>query len=102
MGFLSNFRADSLIVKIRTLANPAHPEAQAALEIMVNTPAVANLIRQGKLDQLENTMQSGAQFGMRVMDSAIQELLDKGEINGKEAYKKAINKAKFEHLKASG
>ncbi len=31
-----------------------------ALEIMVNTSAVANLIRQGKLDQLENVMQSGA------------------------------------------
>ena len=74
----------------------------AALEIMVNTPAVANLIRQGKLDQLENTMQSGAQHGMRIMDSAIQELLDKGVINGKEAYKKAINKAKFEHLKDMG
>ena len=49
----------------------------AALEILINTPAVSNLIRQGKLDQLENTMQSGAQFGMRTMDSAIQELLDK-------------------------
>ena len=35
MGFLSNFRADSLIVKIRTLANPAHPEAQAALAKLV-------------------------------------------------------------------
>ena len=32
MGFLSNFRADSLIVKIRTLANPAHPEAHAAVQ----------------------------------------------------------------------
>ena len=31
----------------------------AALEILVNTPAASNLIRQGKLDQLENTMQSG-------------------------------------------
>ncbi len=74
----------------------------AALEILVNTPAVSNLIRQGKLDQLENTMQSGGQFGMRVMDSAIQELLDKGVITGKEAYKKAMNKAKFEALKDSG
>jgi twitching motility protein PilT len=74
----------------------------AAMEILVNTPAVANLIRQGKLDQLENTMQSGAQFGMRIMDSAIQELLDKGVITGKEAYKKAMNKTKFEHLKDSG
>ena len=43
----------------------------------MNTPAVANLIRQGKLDQLENTMQSGAAHGMRTMDTAIQELLDK-------------------------
>ena len=74
----------------------------AALEIMVNTPAVANLIRQGKLDQLENAMQSGAQHGMRTMDSAIQALLDQGLITGKDAYKKAINKAKFEAVKDQG
>jgi Tfp pilus assembly pilus retraction ATPase PilT len=47
----------------------------AALEILVNTPACSYLIRQGKLDQLENVMQSGAQLGMRTMDSAIQQLL---------------------------
>src|ERR1700720_2089788 len=74
----------------------------AALEILVNTPAASNLIRQGKLDQLENTMQAGGQFGMRTMDTAIQQLLDQREINGQEAYKKAINKAKFEELKDSG
>jgi twitching motility protein PilT len=74
----------------------------AALEILVNTPAVSNLIRQGKLDQLENTMQSGAQHGMRTMDSAIQQLLDQQAITGKEAYKKGINKAKFEALKDFG
>jgi twitching motility protein PilT len=71
----------------------------AALEILINTPAAANLIRQGKLDQLENTMQTGGAFGMRTMDSAIQALLDSGVVNGAEAYKKAINKAKFEPLK---
>jgi twitching motility protein PilT len=74
----------------------------AALEIMVNTPACGNLIRQGKLDQLENSMQSGGQFGMRTMDSAIEQLLNTRQISGKEAYKKAINKAKFEELKESG
>src|SRR5256884_97973 len=74
----------------------------AALEILVNTPAASNLIRQGKLDQLENTMQAGGQFGMRTMDTAIQQLLDQRQIAGKEAYKKAINKAKFEELKDSG
>jgi twitching motility protein PilT len=74
----------------------------AALEILINTSATANLIRQGKLDQLENTMQSGAQYGMRTMDSAIQQLLDAGAITGAEAYRKAINKAKFEPLKNQG
>ncbi len=74
----------------------------AALEILINTPAAANLIRQGKLDQLENTMQAGGQFGMRTMDTAIQQLLEQRMITGKEAYKKAINKAKFEPLKDAG
>jgi twitching motility protein PilT len=71
----------------------------AALEILINTPAVANLIRQGKMDQLENAMQSGAATGMRLMDSAIQQLLDSKQISGKEAYKKAINKSKFEQFR---
>ena len=74
----------------------------AALEILVNVPAAANLIRQGKLDQLENTMQAGGQFGMRTMDTAIQQLLDSRQITGKEAYKKAINKAKFEEFREPG
>jgi len=71
----------------------------AALEILVNTPAVANLIRQGKMDQLENAMQSGAANGMRLMDTAIQALFDSRQISGKEAFKKAINKSKFEQFR---
>ena len=74
----------------------------AALEVLVNTPAASNLIRQGKLDQLENTMQSGAQLGMRTMDSAIQQLLEQRMVTGKEAFKKGINKAKFEPVKDQG
>jgi len=74
----------------------------AALEILVNTPAVSNLIRQGKLDQLENSMQSGGQHGMRTMDSAIQELLDKGIVSGRTAYEKSSNKQRFEQFKEMG
>jgi hypothetical protein len=44
-------------------------------------------------------MQSGASHGMRLMDAAIQELLDKAMISGKDAYKKAINKQKFEQFR---
>ena len=71
----------------------------AALEIMVNTPAVANLIRQGKMDQLESTIQSGAKAGMKTMDSALRDLFDTAFITGQEAYQKAINKSKFEEFK---
>lgn len=74
----------------------------AALEILVNTPASQNLIRQGKLDQLENVMQAGGANGMRPMDSAIQQLLDSRQVTGKEAFKKAINKAKFEPVRDQG
>jgi twitching motility protein PilT len=71
----------------------------AAIEILINTPAIANLIRQGKMDQLENGMQSGGAAGMRLMDSAIQALLDDRQISGHEAFKKAINKSKFEQYR---
>ena len=71
----------------------------AALEIMVNTPAVANLIRQGKIDQLETAMQSGGNLGMKTMDSALMDLVDKGWVSGKEAYQQANNKHKFENVK---
>src|ERR1700683_3278129 len=74
----------------------------AALEILINTPAIANLIRQGKMDQLENGMQTGSASGMRLMDAAIQALLDQRLITGKKAYKKAINKSRFEPLREAG
>jgi twitching motility protein PilT len=71
----------------------------AALEILINTPAVANLIRQGKMDQLENAMTSGSATGMKLMDMAIQSLLDSKQISGKEAFKKSINKSRFEQYR---
>jgi twitching motility protein PilT len=74
----------------------------AALEILINNSAVANLIRQGKLDQLETTMQSGASSGMRTMDSSIQALYEQRLISGREAYKKAIAKSRFENVKEQG
>jgi twitching motility protein PilT len=74
----------------------------AALEILINTPAIGNLIRQGKMDQLENGMQTGSASGMRLMDAAIQQLLDQRVITGKEAYKKAISKNRFEQFREAG
>jgi twitching motility protein PilT len=71
----------------------------AALEILINTPAVANLIRQGKVEQLETVIQSGAADGMFTMDTSIKKLFDDGKITGEEAYLNAFDKSKFEALK---
>ena len=87
------------VVSQQLIPQPDKQGRVAALEILINTPAVSNLIRQGKMDQLENAMQSGSATGMRLMDMAIQALLDARQISGNEAYKKAINKARFEQFK---
>jgi twitching motility protein PilT len=87
------------VVSQQLIPKPDKQGRVAALEILINTPAVANLIRQGKMDQLENAMQSGAATGMKLMDMAIQSLLDSNQISGKEAFKKSINKAKFEQFR---
>ena len=75
------------------------PGRAAALEIMINTPAISNLIRQGKIDQLETAIQSGGGSGMKTMDGALMDLVNKGRITGHEAYLQANNKSKFEKVK---
>ncbi len=71
----------------------------AALEILVSTSAVANLIRQGKLEQLENVMQSSAAAGMCTMDGMLKKFVDNGSVTGQEAYLQAIDKSKFEQYR---
>jgi twitching motility protein PilT len=89
------------VVSQQLLPTCDHPGRAAALEVMINTPAVANLIRQGKLDQLETAIQSGGRIGMKTMDSALLELVEKGLVSGQEAYQQTNNKHLFEKLKDS-
>jgi twitching motility protein PilT len=87
------------VVSQQLLPTIHKPGRAAALEIMINTPAVANLIRQGKLDQLETAIQSGGGAGMKSMDSALMDLVEKGWVSSQEAYLQASNKQKFEQVK---
>jgi twitching motility protein PilT len=87
------------VVSQQLITRKGSPGRVAALEVLINTPAAANLIRQGKIDQLESTMQSGSAAGMRTMDSALDQLLEQGLISGRSAYEKSINKAKFEPIR---
>ncbi len=87
------------VVSQQLISRKGSPGRVAALEVLINTPAASNLIRQGKIDQLETAMQSGAGVGMRTMDAAIEQLFDQGLISGRSAYEKTMNKTKFEPLK---
>ncbi len=87
------------VVSQQLITRKGSPGRVAALEVLINTPAAANLIRQGKIDQLESTMQSGSAAGMRTMDSAIEQLLDQGLISGRSAYERSVSKSKFEPLR---
>ncbi len=66
-----------------------------AFEILIATPAVRNLIREGKTYQIPSSMQTGKKFGMQTLDDAIMELLQKKWIDPDEAYSKCVNKAMF-------
>ncbi|MEE4608040.1 MAG: type IV pilus twitching motility protein PilT [Desulfobacteraceae bacterium] len=67
----------------------------AALEILIGTPAVRNLIREGKTHQIPSMIQTGKRYGMQLLDDAIMDLLNKGWIGADEAYMKANDKARF-------
>ena len=67
----------------------------AALEVMVATPAVRNLVRESKTHQIPSMIQTGKQYGMQLLDDAIMDLYKKRWISADEAYAKANTKALF-------
>jgi twitching motility protein PilT len=67
-----------------------------ALEIMVNTPAVANLIRDSKTYMLPGVIQTGKKLGMKMMDDSLLELMEAGTITPHEAYDRAEQKKVFQ------
>ena len=67
----------------------------AAHEIMIGTPAIRNLIREGKIAQMYSAIQTGQGQGMQTLDQNLQELMVKGLISKEEARFKAVNKENF-------
>lgn len=67
----------------------------AALEIMLGTPAIRNLIRENKIAQLYSMMQAGQALGMKTLDQALGELVKQNKINVTEARMHAVQKSAF-------
>ena len=67
----------------------------AAVEIMIATPAIRNLIREAKTFQIPSALQTGHKYGMQTLDDSIMNHLEKKIITPEDAYTKSNDKAKF-------
>jgi twitching motility protein PilT len=70
----------------------------AAREVLLSIPAVSNLIREGKTFQIPSIMQTNRKTGMITLNDALIELVDGKQVESKEAYMKAVDKAGFAGL----
>jgi len=68
----------------------------AALEVMFGVPAIANLIREGKVFQIPSIMQTGRNIGMRLMTDSLAQLVKDGLVSPEEAMLKVQDKAGLE------
>ena len=72
------------------------------LEILVVTPAVANLIRQDRTYQIPSSMQTGVRLGMRLMDDSLYALLQQGLITPEIALERCFDRSKFTEIDGEG
>jgi twitching motility protein PilT len=70
----------------------------AAREIMLSTPSVSNLIREGKTFQLPSVLQTSRRLGMVTMNDALIELVESNQVEPQEAYLKATDKVGIIHM----
>jgi twitching motility protein PilT len=69
-----------------------------AVEVMVVTPAIRNLIREGKVPQIKSAMQAGGEYGMQTMDKALAELARSGRVDMAIASERAESPEDFMNL----
>ncbi len=69
-----------------------------AVEVMVATPAIRNLIREGKVHQIRSAIQSGGRYGMQTMDQSLAGLVRAGKVSLADAAERAQNQDEFTTL----
>jgi twitching motility protein PilT len=90
------------VISQQLLPRVGVPGRVCAMEIMVATPAIRNLVREGKAHQLTSTIQTSASVGMQSMDQGLKELYEKGLISFDEALSRAMNPDEFKTMVATG
>ncbi|MCC7434875.1 MAG: type IV pilus twitching motility protein PilT [Methanoregulaceae archaeon] len=75
---------------------------KASLEIMLGTPAIKNLIREGKTHQMYSVIETSAQLGMQTMDRSLADLFKNGYCSYEECLMRAVDKENFARLAKGG
>lgn len=70
----------------------------AALETMTITPAIQNLVREGKTHQIESSIQTGSKYGMKTMDMALAELYRAGTITSETALTYSVDRETIKRI----
>ncbi len=73
-----------------------------AVEILIATPAVRNLVREGKVHQIYSIMQAGGRFGMQTMDLSLANLVKQGQITQQLAYERCHDAEELNRLIGGG
>jgi twitching motility protein PilT len=90
-------------VVCQTLARTTDGKGRVvACEVMVATPAIRNLIREGKTHQIYSAMQAGAKYGMQTMDQHLADLTNKGRITYETGLEKCHHVEDFNRLTGRG
>jgi twitching motility protein PilT len=90
------------IVTQQLIPTPSGRGRVVATEVLVATPAVRNLIREGKTHQIYSAMQAGGKFGMQTMDMSLAGLVKKGAISLELAIERCANEQDLRRLIGGG
>ena len=78
-------------IMCQTLCKNTAGKRSLAYELLINTPAIGNLIRERKVSQIYSQLQTGSKEGMNTLEQCLQGLVDNGKISMEEAIGKAAN-----------
>ncbi|MFQ6098750.1 MAG: type IV pili twitching motility protein PilT, partial [Armatimonadota bacterium] len=69
-----------------------------ALELMIATSAIRNLVREAKTHQMPSVIETSGELGMQTMDSSLADLVHRGEVAHEEAISRCVDQDNFQRL----
>jgi len=96
-GVIKNMISESLrgVISQQLIPKKDGTGVVPAYEVLIVNSAISNLIREGKISQVNNTMTTGKSAGMMLLDSSLEELVKKGTITAQEAFDRATSPNNF-------